>query len=104
MHVIDQVEWSILWVIWGGLIALQAFALIDAATRPAQAFTATGKLTKPAWLGITAFALFMEAIVRPAGFLLGGIGLLVLAGVVASLVYLTDVRPAVREVSGPSRW
>jgi hypothetical protein len=104
VHVISQVESAILWALWIVLIAVQAFALIDVVTRKGQAFTATGKLTKPAWLGITAFALFMEVVGQPGGVLAGGIGLLVLAGVVASFVYLADVRPAVRGVSGPSRW
>jgi hypothetical protein len=32
------------------------------------------------------------------------LNLLSLASVVAAVVYLADVRPAVREVSGGSRW
>lgn len=104
MNVITQLEFGMLWVIHGFLILLQAWAVVDCAIRKAPAFTATGKLSKPAWLGITGLALLLQIIVGPSA-LIGGITtLLVLCGIVASLVYLTDVRPAVREVSGPSRW
>jgi uncharacterized membrane protein YfcA len=80
------------------IVAMQAFALIDCITRPAKAFEAAGKLTKPAWLAITAIALVV-------GLLFGPLGILGLAGIVASIVYLVDVRPAVREVQGGgNRW
>jgi hypothetical protein len=80
------------------IVAMQAFALIDCITRPANAFEAAGKLTKPAWLAITAIALVV-------GLLFGPLGILGLAGIVASIVYLVDVRPAVREVQGGgNRW
>ncbi len=65
----------------------------------ARAFPAVNKLTKVAWLSILIAS--------------GVIGSLVLAGsplypigaisVVIALVYLCDVRPAVREVSGGNR-
>jgi hypothetical protein len=66
--------------------------------RKAAAFPAANKLTKPAWLAILI-----------VGGVLGSLfsyplNLLSLASVVAAVVYLADVRPAVREVSGGSRW
>jgi hypothetical protein len=77
---------------------MQAWALIDCITRPTTAFTVAGKLTKPAWLAITGIALVV-------GLLFGLLGILGLAGVVASIVYLVDVRPAVREIQGGgNRW
>lgn len=80
------------------LLALAGWAVIDAARRPAQAFVAASKLTKPAWLGITAAAL-------AAGLLFGALGFLWIAGMVAAIVYLVDVRPAVRAVqNGDNRW
>jgi hypothetical protein len=75
------------------IVVMQGWALVDCVLRPAKAFEAAGKLTKPAWLAITAIALVV-------GLLFGPLGILGLAGIVASIVYLVDVRPAVREVQG----
>ena len=83
-------------VIFLALLALQVWALVDCAIRPAPGFPAAGKLTKPIWLAITSAALLL-------GFLDGPLGLLGLAGLVASIVYLVDVRPAVREITGGGR-
>ena len=80
------------------IVVLQAWALIDCVTRPTNAFEAAGKLTKPAWLAITAIALVV-------GLVFGPLGILGLAGIVASIVYLVDVRPAIREIQGGgNRW
>jgi len=80
------------------IVVMQGWALIDCVIRPTKAFEAAGKLTKPAWLAITAIALVV-------GLLFGPLGILGLAGIVASIVYLVDVRPAVREVQGGgTRW
>jgi hypothetical protein len=74
-------------VIFFALVATKLFALIDAATRPARAFPATGKQTKPFWLGVLALAVLSTFL-----------GFLSIVGLVAALVYIVDVRPAVREV------
>ena len=80
------------------IVVLQGWALIDCVMRPGKAFEAAGKLTKPAWLAITAIALAV-------GLLFGPLGILGLAGFVASIVYLVDVRPAVRQIQGGGdRW
>ena len=80
------------------VLVLQGWALVDCVTRPANAFEAAGKLTKPAWLAITAIALVV-------GMLFGPLGILGLAGIVASIVYMVDVRPALREIQGGgNRW
>lgn len=76
-----------------------AWALIDCVTRPTQAFVAAGKLTKPVWLAITAGALLLLWAFGPFGLL--GLGL---ASIVAAIVYLVDVRPALREAQGGGRW
>jgi hypothetical protein len=64
----------------------------------APAFPAAGKLTKPTWILLTAVA------VAPVAFLQDVTNLLSYIGIIVSCVYLADVRPAVREISGPSRW
>ena len=80
------------------VLVLHAWALVDSVTRPANAFEAAGKLTKPAWLAITGIALAL-------GLLFSPIGLFGLAATVASIVYLVDVRPAVKEIQGGgNRW
>lgn len=76
--------------------ALQVFALVDASRHPAAAYQAADKLTKTKWLvilGVSAAVGFIS--LGNAQFLF----LLVIA-VVATAVYLTDVRPAVRAMGG----
>lgn len=77
------------------LLALCVWALADALIRPAPMFPATGKLTKPIWL-----AILVVSVLAAAYF--GVFGLLGLAAAVASIVYLVDVRPAVR--GRPDPW
>ncbi|CAN5286970.1 hypothetical protein BH24ACT10_BH24ACT10_01690 [soil metagenome] len=77
-------------------LAIKVWALVDAVTRPGPAYAAAGKLTKPIWLSILVAAV-----------LLGGtnvMGLLGLLGTVAAIVYLADVRPAVRELRPGGPW
>ncbi|WP_265522912.1 DUF2516 family protein [Oerskovia flava] len=66
----------------------QLVALIDAARRPAGAFTAEGKLSKPIWLAILGVA-------AAIGFIGigGGIGFFSIIAVVPAMIYLVDVRP-----------
>ena len=76
---------------------IEVWALTDAATRPTQAFVATGKQTKPLWLIIlgvsTAVGLWYA--VYAEGLAVSQI--LPVAAFVAAAVYLTDVRPKVKE-------
>lgn len=74
------------------LIALCLWGLVDAATRRAEAFPAVQRLTKPTWLGILA-ACTLAAFFGGAFSIFGG------AAAVGAIVYLGDVRPAVRELS-----
>ena len=81
-----------------GLLALAGWALIDAAMRPAAAFPAAGKLTKPAWVAILAVCVGLCLLgVRLLGLLGGAIA-------VATILYLVDVRPAVRDIGGGGPW
>ena len=89
---------ALLTVIALAVLVLHAWALVDCFTRPANAFEAAGKLTKPAWLAITGIALALGILFNP-------LGLLGLVAVIASIVYLVDVRPAVKEIQGGgNRW
>jgi hypothetical protein len=79
----------ILFVLGVGLLVLKVYAFLDCTTRPAAAFVAHGKQTKPIWLLI----LGVSALLAVLGG--GPIGLLGLAATVAAVVYLVDVKPAV---------
>jgi hypothetical protein len=67
-------------------LVIKVFALIDCIMAPERAFVMTGKQTKVIWLAILA-----AAVLFTFGSFLSVIGL------VAALVYLLDVRPAVRQ-------
>ena len=73
---------------------VEAWAFIDAITRPGQAFVAAGKQTKPLWLIILGVA----AVIGLAGvaYRMGPTSILTVAAFVAAAIYLADVRPKVR--------
>jgi len=73
---------------WAAL-ALTAWAFVDALIRPAPGFVAAGKLTKPAWAAITGLSIAVVYFFGPMSFL-------GLPAIIAAVVYLVDVRPAVR--------
>ncbi|WP_199849526.1 DUF2516 family protein [Blastococcus sp. Marseille-P5729] len=81
-----------------GLLALCLWAFVDSAIRPAAAFPAVDKLSKPAWMGILLLC----------GLVVYFMGYLSFLGIIAAVgigIYLADVRPAVRELQeGGSRW
>lgn len=84
-------------VLFWGLLALRVWALADCAMRKVAAFPAVDKLTKPAWLAMLVLgALFSVLAFDP-------LGIFSLISVVLAAVYLADVRPAVREISGGTR-
>jgi len=74
------------------LLALKAFAFVDAAIRPANAYSAADKMTKNFWMIVLGIAVVWNMIS------LGPIGIINLIGLVAAIVYLVDVRPAVRAI------
>ena len=79
-----------------GLVAfvVEAWALIDAITRPSQAFVAAGKQTKQLWLIILGVAAVVGLAFAIIG--VGPTSILPVAAFVAAAVYLADVRPKVR--------
>ena len=77
-------------VLHWAVVALALWALVDALMRPAPLYVAAGKLTKPAWGGITALALVIAYFTQPLA------GFFWVPAVVASAVYLVDVRPALK--------
>lgn len=98
MEVISNIETGLLDVLFWALLAMRLWALGDCVARKSAAFPAAGKLTKPAWTLLTALSLVVGYLFH------NSLSLLPLAFLIVSLVYLADVRPAVREVSGGKRW
>ncbi|MGH8960457.1 MAG: DUF2516 family protein [Jatrophihabitantaceae bacterium] len=84
-------------VLFWALVALRAWAFIDCVTRKIAAFPAVDKLTKPAWLAILLLAGLFGTWLSPSP-----IGPVSLISAIVAAVYLADVRPAVREISGGS--
>jgi hypothetical protein len=80
-----------------GALALAAWAFVDALIRPAAGFVAAGKLTKPGWAAITGLAVLVIFFFKPMSFL-------GLPAIIASIVYLVDVRPAVRGLRRGNTW
>ena len=80
-----------------GTLALALWAFVDALIRPAAGFVAAGKLTKPGWAAITGLAVLVIYFFTPMSFL-------GLPAVIAAVVYLVDVRPAVRGLRRGNSW
>ncbi len=88
----------VLLALYYATLALTVWAFADAVVRPAAGYVAAGKLTKPAWAGITALAAVVIYLQGPMTFL-------GLPAVIAAVVYLVDVRPTVRAVQrGNNSW
>jgi Protein of unknown function (DUF2516) len=88
----------LLLALYVGAQILTVWAFVDALVRPAAGFVAAGKLTKPAWAAITGLAaLIILWQQNPISFL-------GLPAIIAAVVYLVDVRPAVRGLRRGNSW
>ena len=82
-------------------LGAEVWAFVDAVRRPAPAFPAAGKQNKPLWLVILGVA----AVIGLWSATLGGpnlVSLFPIVAFVAAAIYLTDVRPKVKEFKGGS--
>lgn len=70
-------------------VAVVLWALIDAAVRPTRAYALAGKWSKQGWLIVLGVGALVVCVF--GGSFLG------IAALIASIVYLVDVRPAVKE-------
>jgi hypothetical protein len=89
------------WVFLGLYVLAQGltvWAFVDALVRPAAGFVAAGKLTKPGWAAITGLAALIIFWQQNPMTFLG------LPAVIAAIVYLVDVRPAVRALRRGNSW
>src|SRR6187200_509855 len=78
-------------------LACEVFALIDALRHRPDAFVAAGKRTKNFWM------ILLLAVVLGVVTLFNVLNMFGLIGFIAAAVYLADVRPALRRVSGRGR-
>ncbi|WP_411083849.1 DUF2516 family protein [Streptomyces sp. cmx-18-6] len=83
---------TLLQLLYTAMLVLAVVAFFFAATAREDAYRAADKKTKPFWLILLGVAVVVNLLI-PLLFLQ-------LAGVVASIVFMVDVRPALKEVSG----
>lgn len=81
------------------VIVVEVVAFIDSAIRPAKAYEAASKQSKPFWLIILGIA----TVVTLTG-IVSVFGIFGVIGLIAALVYIVDVRPAVREIGRGGSW
>ncbi len=86
----------LLLVLGVGALVLKVYALVDAVRQNGEAFPAAGKLTKPIWIAILVAALLLGRA--------NVIGIFGLVSLIAAIVYLVDVRPAVRGIVRGGPW
>ncbi|MFE9574252.1 DUF2516 family protein [Streptomyces sp. NPDC006692] len=82
-------------VLYLGLLVIGVVALIFAVLAREDAYRAADKKTKPFWLVVLGLTVVVNLFVP--------VLILQLAGLVASIVFMVDVRPALRQVSGGGR-
>lgn len=91
VELFGTVQGLVSWVLLLAGLGLKVFAFVDALRTDAQAYPYAGKRTKGLWLTVTGVALAVNIVVLNPLFFLNVIG------VVGALVYLVDVRPAVKQ-------
>lgn len=97
MIVIGWIETVLNWA----AVPVGLFAFVHAAVTRAEAFPAANKMTKPIWLAITGGGTLACVLFRFYDFTL----MFWIAGLVAVLVYIVDVKPKLAEVQrGDSKW
>jgi sterol desaturase/sphingolipid hydroxylase (fatty acid hydroxylase superfamily) len=98
MQIFGSIQSTLVLVL--GVLALgcEVFALVDALRHRPDAFAAAGKRTKTFWAVVLAVALAIGIIV-----VLNVLNFIGILAFVAAAVYLVDVRPALRQVSGRGR-
>lgn len=74
-------------------VGVKAFALVSSLGFSEEAYAATAKLTKVAWCLILGLSLAAQVIIS------NPLGLINIVGLVATLVFLADVRPALQRVT-----
>ncbi|MET8574473.1 DUF2516 family protein [Streptomyces sp. NPDC005012] len=84
---------NLLYLLNLALIVFSGFALVDAVIRREDGYRAADKQTKPFWLIILGLAFLVNLIFPIMSFL-------PIIGLIATIVYIVDVRPALRSLPG----
>ena len=80
-------------LIWVALLGVKIFAFVDSLRYSNNHYVSAGKRSRTLWIVLTGISLAFHLITDP-------LHLLNIAGTIASIVYLVDVRPALQQVSG----
>jgi hypothetical protein len=86
-----QIEGTIMLVVSLAVLGVKIFALVTSLMFSPEHYRAADKLTKQAWVAILGLGV-VAAVLMPSS----PLNLLNLAFVIAALVYLADVRPALK--------
>jgi hypothetical protein len=93
-------DWVVTVLNWAA-VPVGLFAFLHAAVQRSDAFAAANKRTKPVWLAITGGGTLCCALFRFYDITMA----FWIAGLVAVLVYIVDVRPKLIEVQrGGTKW
>ncbi|MBX6722724.1 MAG: DUF2516 family protein [Dactylosporangium sp.] len=99
------VEALINWALLLFTLAIGLTAFVHCLAQRADAFPAIGTLSKPAWLGLIGVTFLLALLLSIGGGLAGGASLFTLVAAGVALVYLLDVRPALRDATdGRGSW
>ncbi|MEU1985954.1 DUF2516 family protein [Nocardia sp. NPDC019395] len=98
MEQVFGLTWWIMAALWLLALSTTVFALVHAVRQRPDAFTAVDKLTKPIWLGILGVAALL-LLITPTR-----LTLFAFIAIIATGIYLADVRPKVDEVQRGPRW
>ena len=90
---ISSVQGVVVLVLGLAALGAEVFALLDALRHRPDAFVAAGKRTKNFWLLVLGVA-------TAVGFISNVLSMFGVIAFVAAAVYLADVRPALKQVSG----
>ena len=81
-------------VLWVVLLGLKGFAFVECLRAPTAAFPAVGRQSKVLWLVLTGLALLTGLLPNLTLSLFG------IAGVVVALIYVFDIRPKIKSITG----
>ncbi|MEZ5115981.1 MAG: DUF2516 family protein [Candidatus Nanopelagicales bacterium] len=92
----DLTQNLVMTALWVLFLLLKVWAFVDCARRRSDAFPAVGRQSKTLWLVLTGIAALTAVVLSP-------LGLVGIAGLVVSLVYLFDIRPRIVDIT-QRRW